>query len=99
MPEHIQTVELSHTLDETNAFREFFSPIVGVVQVAGNIGVRNGSNQNTIYEFDPYVTWRWANLPWNHYVNTSFALAEGVSYVTAVPELKNTITTMILNVY
>lgn len=87
-PEHIQSLDLSHTLDEDNAFRRFFSPLVGIVQVAGNFTVRNGDNEPTIYEVAPYVAWRWANLPWNHYVATSFALGEGVSYVSSVPAIE-----------
>lgn len=87
-PEHIQSLELSHTLDEDNPVRQFFSPLVGIVQVAGDFTVRNGSNEPTIYEFAPYIGWRWANLPWNHYVNTSLSLGEGVSYVSSVPAIE-----------
>ncbi len=82
-PEHIQSLELSHTLDQQNFLRQWVSPIVSIVQLAGNFTVRVGSNESTIYEFDPYLAFRWANLPWNHYINTSFAIGEGVSYVTS----------------
>lgn len=87
-PEHIQSLELSHTLSEQNFLRRLVSPLVGVVQLAGNVTLRTGSNENTIYEFDPYLAFRWANLPWNHYVNTSFAIGEGVSYTTSVPAIE-----------
>lgn len=87
-PEHIQTVEVAHTLDRQNFLREFLSPIVGVVEVAGNVTYRVGSNQANIYEWDPYLIFRWANMPWNHYVNTSFALAEGVSYASSIPAVE-----------
>lgn len=87
-PEHIQTVELEKTLDENNAFRHFFSPVVGVVQLAAAVTVRNGSNENTIYEVDPSIQWRWANFPWNHYLTTSFALGEGISYASSVPSVE-----------
>ncbi len=87
-PENIQSFELAHTLSEENFLRRFLSPIVGVVQVAGNVTIRNGDDQNTIYEFDPYIIFRWANLPWNHYVNTSFAFAEGISYDTSIPAIE-----------
>lgn len=99
-PEHIQSLELSHTLSEDNPVRYFFSPLVGVMQVSGNVTMRNGSNEPTIYEFDPYVTFRWANLPWNNYVNTSFAIGEGISYTTSVPSLEkkdNEFTKRLLN--
>ena len=87
-PEHIQSLEFAYTLAPGNAFRNFFSRIVGVVQLAGNVTVRNGSNEPTIYEFDPYIIFRWANLPWNQHVVTSLALAEGVSYVSSVPAIE-----------
>jgi len=88
-PEHIQTIELAQTLSEQNILRRFFSPVVGVVQMAGNFGIRQGSNDSHhIYEVDPYLIFRWANLPWNNYLTTSFAVGEGVSYVTAVPSLE-----------
>lgn len=83
-PEHIQSIELTRTLAPDNIVRRFFSPVVGIVQIDANITMRNGSNQHTIYEFNPYFNIRWANLPWNQYVNTSFAIGEGLSYDTSV---------------
>ena len=86
--EEIQSIEISRTLKEDNFFRRLVSPLVGVVQIAGDITLRNGKNEHTIYEFNPYIAFRWANLPWNHYVTTSFAIGEGVSYVTSVPAIE-----------
>lgn len=87
-PEHIQSLELAYTLNEDNFLRKLVSPLVGVVQVVGNTTIRVGSRQNTIYEFDPYIAFRWANMPWNHYVNTSFAIGEGISYASSVPSIE-----------
>jgi hypothetical protein len=87
-PEHIQTVELSHTLAPQNIIRRFVSPLVGIVQFAGNMTIRNGSREPTIYEFNPYLVFRWANFPWNDYVNTSLAIGEGISYVSSIPTLE-----------
>lgn len=87
-PEHIQSVEVSRTLSPDNFLRKLVNPLVGVVQIAGNFTVRNGSNESTIYEFDPYIQFRWANLPWNDYVNTSLAIGEGISYATSVPAIE-----------
>lgn len=86
--EHIQSFELARTLCEENFLRRLVKPLVGIVQVAGNVTIRQGSNENTIYEFDPYLVFRWANLTWNHYVNTSLALGEGVSYASSVPAIE-----------
>lgn len=87
-PEHINSLEYSYTLSKYNPVRRFFCPLVGVVQLAMNITQRNGRNENTIYEFDPYITFRWANLPWNHLINTSFAIGEGISYASSYPSLE-----------
>jgi hypothetical protein len=88
-PEHIQSLEFAYTLSEENIVRRFFNPIVGVVQIALDTTVRNGSGEPTIYEIDPYIGFRWANLPWNHYITTSFAIGEGISYATSVPTLES----------
>lgn len=88
-PEHLQSLEVSHTLSKNNVIRRFFYPLVGVMQIAANVTIRNGSNEQTIYEFIPYIGFRWANFPWNNYLNTSFALGEGISYATSVPSLES----------
>ncbi len=87
-PENIQSLEVSYVLDEHNWFRQLLRPLVGVVGIAGNTTIRYGKNENTIYEFDPYLVFRWANLPWNKVVNTSFAVGEGVSYDTSIPAIE-----------
>jgi hypothetical protein len=87
-PEHIQTIELSRTLSQDNFLRRLVNPLVGVVQLSGNFTVRRGARQHTIYEVNPYLAFRWANLPWNHYVNTSLAIGEGISYDSSVPALE-----------
>lgn len=99
-PEKIQSLEFEHTLCKDNFLRWLVSPLVGVVHVAGDITVRYGRHQHTIYEFSPYLMFRWANFPWNCYVNTSLALGEGVSYATSIPWIEaenNTNTKRLLN--
>ena len=88
-PEHLQSIEVARTLSPDNFLRRLVNPLVGVVQLAGIAALRVGSRQDTIYEFDPYLAFRWANLPWNRYVNTSLAIGEGISYDTSVPSLEN----------
>jgi hypothetical protein len=87
-PEHIQSAELGKTLDKDNFFRKLVSPLVDVVQVVGNMTIRQGKNESTIYEFDPYLSFRWANWPWNDHVVTSLAVGEGISYATSVPNVE-----------
>lgn len=99
-PEHIQSLEYSYTLNKCNPVRVFFCPIVGVVQLALNITERRGSRENVIYEANPYISFRWANLPWNYLINTSFAIGEGISYASSYPSLEkktNTNTKRLLN--
>ena len=100
-PEHIQTLDLAYTLDQDNAIRHLVRNLCGVIQIAANVTVRQGNNEHTIYEFDPYMIFRWANWPWNHYVTTSFAFSEGVSYDTSIPAIErknnNTNTRRLLN--
>lgn len=88
-PEDIGSAEISRTLDPNNFLRRLVSPLVGVVQLAGNIALRKGSNEHTIYEINPYLAFRWANLPWNKYLNTSLAIGEGISYDTSVQSLES----------
>jgi len=87
-PEHIQTIELAYTLHQDNAFRQLVHPIVGVVQIAGNVGLREGSNEAPIKEFNPFVIFRWSQFPWNTYIATSLAIGEGVSYTSSIPALE-----------
>jgi hypothetical protein len=88
-PEHIQSIEYTHTLDPHNAFRRFFHPLVNIVQVSANLTQRNGRGQPLIYEFNPYFEGRWDNFPWNHVIHTSFAIGEGVSYATSIPAIES----------
>jgi hypothetical protein len=87
-PERIQSLELAYTLDQQNFLRHLVRRIVAVVQLAGNVTLRQGNNEPTIFEFDPYIIFRWANWPWNHYITTSFGFAEGVSYVSSIPAIE-----------
>jgi len=87
-PEHIQSVELAKTLDEDNFLRRLVNRLCGVVQLAGDVTIRTGTREPTIYEFDPYIGFRWANLPWNNYLTTSLAIGEGVSYASSVPSVE-----------
>jgi hypothetical protein len=88
-PEHIQTVELAHTLDQDNFLRRWLRPLVNIIQLAGNITVRNGRDEPTIYEFDPYLIFRWTQFPWNDYITTSLALGEGISYASSIPAIES----------
>jgi hypothetical protein len=83
--EYIQSVELAHTLPVTDALRQLLRPLVSVTQIAGNLTLRHNHHQSTIYEFDPYLIFRWSLFPWQAYLNTSLGFGEGVSYTTGIP--------------
>jgi hypothetical protein len=40
------------------------------------------------WEFDGFFALRWLRFPWNHVIDTSFAIGEGVSYATEIPEIE-----------
>lgn len=87
-PEYIESVEGSYTLDPDNFLRRLVYPLVSVTQFALNGTVRHGHNQHTIYEINPYLSFRWANWPWNKYLPTSLAIGEGISYDSSISALE-----------
>lgn len=40
------------------------------------------------WEFNALFTVRWLKFPWDKYIDTSFAVGEGVSYATSVPAVE-----------
>jgi len=40
-------------------------------------------------EFNALIVARWLPFPWDRYIDTSFAVGEGISYATADPTLEN----------
>lgn len=87
-PEHIQSLEVARTLSEDNFLRRLVHPLVYVVQFAVNGTYRVGSEEHNIAEIDPYFAFRWTHFPWDQYVNTSFAIGEGISYTSSIPALE-----------
>lgn len=80
----MNSIDLSYQLDPTNPFRRFFKALVSTIEVAGNITQRHDPD-GLIYEFDPYLNFRWKTFPWDHYVTTTFAIGDGLSYATGIP--------------
>ncbi len=99
-PEDMLSFEVAHSFEKDNWFRWAVTPLVGISQIAFDFGFRHGQNQHDIYEFAPYLSWRWTEFPWDRYVTTSLAIGEGVSYTSAIPSLEkrsNTDTKRLLN--
>jgi len=40
------------------------------------------------FEFNALFVFRWLLFPWNDYLDTSFAIGEGISYATEEPEIE-----------
>jgi hypothetical protein len=45
-------------------------------------------NKDTQWEFVGLLIGRWHYFPWNNYVNTSFALGDGISYYTKISNVE-----------
>ena len=55
-------------------------------EVEGQIGKH--FNNDTFWEFNGLIIGRWHAFPWNKYVNTSFAVGDGLSYYTEVSKVE-----------
>jgi hypothetical protein len=49
--------------------------------------VKHFENQDHM-EFNALFIVRWLKFPWNNYINTSFAIGEGLSMATKIPKLE-----------
>ncbi len=80
----INSIDLSYQLAPQNPLRRFFQPLVSTVEITGNISQRRDPN-GLIYEFDPYLNFRWKNFPWDKVITTTFSMGDGLSYATGTP--------------
>ena len=55
-------------------------------EVEGQIGKH--FNNDTFWEFNGLIIGRWHAFPWNKYVETSFAMGDGLSYYTEVSKVE-----------
>ena len=55
-------------------------------EVEGQIGKH--FNNDTFWEFNGVIIGRWHEFPWNRYVDTSFAVGDGLSYHTQVSKVE-----------
>ena len=63
----MNSIDLAYQLATQNPLRRFFQPLVSTVEVAGNFTQRRDPN-GLIYEFDPYLNFRWESFPWDKVV-------------------------------
>ncbi len=85
--ETLYSIEFSRQLAERNLIRRFLQPLLTTVEMVGNFTYKTDP-VGPIYEVNPYLAFRWANFPWNKYLLTSFAVGEGLSYDSKVPEIE-----------
>lgn len=57
-------------------------------EVEGQIGKHFGIQDH--YEFNAVLIARWLLFPWDKYLDTSFALGQGISHATEIPETEVT---------
>jgi hypothetical protein len=55
-------------------------------EVEGQIGKHFHGQSH--WELNAVAIYRWLKFPWNHYLNTTMAVGDGVSYATDVPPLE-----------
>jgi hypothetical protein len=82
--ETIYSLEIARELSPDNVIRRYLQPFMSTVQLAGDVAYRKDP-PGPIYEFDPYLIFRWQNFPWQRYIENSIGLGWGVSYVTRIP--------------
>lgn len=90
------------TLQETVTFQTGFADsdlVVGALsrrigsfkkyidfELEGQVAKHFGDQDH--WEFNGLVVARWLPFPWDHVIDTSFAMGEGLSYATETPELE-----------
>lgn len=79
----IFSLEVSRELAPDNVIRRFFQPIVSTMALTANVSYINDP-AGAIYEFNPYMQFRWENFPWDKYVVNTYAIGWGVSYDSRV---------------
>ena len=62
-------------------YKKYFS-----LELEGQVGKH--FNKDTHWEFVGVLIGRWHYFPWNKYVDTSFAVGDGISYYTEVSEVE-----------
>ncbi len=81
---YLFALETNYTPDPNNIFRKLFSLIKATFEVSLNVTSQADKN-GYLVEFNPFFSVRWNKFPWNHFIRTSFAIGEGISYATRQP--------------
>lgn len=81
--ENITSVELAYQLSPNNIIRHYFQPWITTISFNNNISYVDDP-AGPIYEYDPFLMFRWEHFPWDKYVVNTWGIGWGVSYDTRV---------------
>lgn len=79
----IFSLEVSRELSPDNILRRYLQPLISPVALTGNVSYINDP-AGPIYEFNPYMQFRWENFPWDRFIVNTYAVGWGVSYDSRV---------------
>jgi len=96
--EELYSGELAYALAASNPMTRFFNFFfINRIQLAGNVAERHDYKgpdigDKWVTEFDLYIMGRITRFPWSHYLVTTLAAGEGISYDTHRIYVENGIT-------
>lgn len=79
----IFTAEVSREVPPDNLIRHYLQPVISTMALTANVAYINDP-AGPIYEFNPYVQFRWENFPWDRFLVNTYALGWGISYDSRV---------------
>ncbi len=81
----IYGVRGSYQLDRQFFLRRWLQPLVSTIELTGNVAYFDDPNGH-IYQFNPYLFFRWRKFPWNEYLLTTIGIGEGMSWSSGIPQ-------------
>lgn len=91
--ERLYSAEISYALSQDTSFLALLHKYtwIDVIEFGLNYTYRDDkdSENENISEFVALFMVRWMDFPWDHYIKTTFAIAEGLSYTTDIPLIEH----------
>lgn len=75
--------EISYVFLPCQGMRRYFGPLFNSIEANFNITYHD-DHDKSLFEFIPYLSFRWNCFPWTKYLHTSLALGEGISWISDV---------------
>jgi hypothetical protein len=79
----LYSAELSYIFTPDQGMRRYFGVLFQSIEANFNFTYHDDHGE-PIYEFVPYLSFRWNKFPWNNYLKTSIGVGEGVSWMSHV---------------